>query len=118
MSMDDRHISNWGEAFDAGVPRCGGKGWNLARLARYGFNAPDGAVLTVEAYDDILSRSEIRARVQALTSIGAGNAFSETAVRQLESLRFAIESAQLSRQVREQLEHSLPSRLSPAPHWR
>ncbi len=35
----------WKEAFDAGPARCGGKGYNLARLHRYGFGIPDGGVL-------------------------------------------------------------------------
>ncbi|WP_235811119.1 PEP/pyruvate-binding domain-containing protein [Syntrophomonas wolfei] len=31
---------NWSEAFTAGVEAVGGKGWNLARLERYGFTIP------------------------------------------------------------------------------
>ena len=40
---------NWPEAFEAGAARCGGKGFNLARLARYGFRVPRGGVLPVGA---------------------------------------------------------------------
>jgi pyruvate,water dikinase len=36
---------NWQEAFEAGVAVCGGKGYNLARLARYGFRVPRGGVV-------------------------------------------------------------------------
>jgi len=40
----------WAEAVGAGPAVCGGKGYNLGRLARYGFRVPDGGVLTAEAY--------------------------------------------------------------------
>jgi pyruvate,water dikinase len=36
---------NWQEAYEAGAEVCGGKGYNLARLARYGFRVPRGFVL-------------------------------------------------------------------------
>lgn len=39
----------WQEAFAAGPEVCGGKGWNLARLARYGFRTPRGGVLAAGA---------------------------------------------------------------------
>jgi len=48
-------ILSWKEAFAAGPARCGGKGWNLARLARYGFKVPAGGVLTVDSYEWVLS---------------------------------------------------------------
>ena len=39
----------WGEACKAGAAVCGGKGYNLARLARYGFRVPRGGVLAAGA---------------------------------------------------------------------
>lgn len=39
----------WGEAYKAGAAVCGGKGYNLARLARYGFRVPRGGVLAAGA---------------------------------------------------------------------
>ena len=39
----------WPEAFAAGTAVCGGKGHNLARLARYGFRVPRGGILPVGA---------------------------------------------------------------------
>jgi pyruvate,water dikinase len=38
---------DWQEAYGAGPSVCGGKGFNLARLARYGFRVPRGGVLPV-----------------------------------------------------------------------
>ena len=36
---------SWQEAYQAGAAVCGGKGYNLARLVRYGFPVPRGFVL-------------------------------------------------------------------------
>src|ERR1035438_1984943 len=44
-----RACLNWQEAYDAGAAVCGGKGYNLARLARYGFRVPRGFVLSAGA---------------------------------------------------------------------
>jgi pyruvate,water dikinase len=40
---------SWREAYQAGAAVCGGKGYNLARLARYGFRVPRGGVLPAGA---------------------------------------------------------------------
>ncbi len=40
----------WAEAADAGAAVCGGKGYQLGLLARYGFRVPDGGVLPAEAH--------------------------------------------------------------------
>ena len=42
-------LLTWNEAFEAGPAACGGKGYNLARLARYGFRIPRGGVLGAAA---------------------------------------------------------------------
>jgi phosphohistidine swiveling domain-containing protein len=42
-------LLNWQEAYEAGPAVCGGKGYNLARLARYGFRVPRGGVLPAGA---------------------------------------------------------------------
>jgi pyruvate,water dikinase len=39
-------IYSWSDAFAAGAAVVGGKGWNLGRLARYGFPIPRGCVVT------------------------------------------------------------------------
>jgi pyruvate,water dikinase len=44
-----RSLLNWHEAYEAGPSVCGGKGYNLARLARYGFRVPHGGVLPAGA---------------------------------------------------------------------
>ena len=57
---------NWRGAFEAGAAVCGGKGYNLARLARYGFRVPRGFVLPAGA-----PLAEIR---QGLKQSGLGDA--------------------------------------------
>ena len=42
-------VLNWQQAYEAGPKICGGKGYNLARLSRYGFRIPRGGVLPVGA---------------------------------------------------------------------
>src|SRR5215472_2673611 len=42
-------LLSWADAFEAGPSVCGGKGYNLARLARYGFRVPRGGVLPAGA---------------------------------------------------------------------
>jgi pyruvate,water dikinase len=58
-------ILTWPEAFQAGPLVCGGKGYNLARLDRYGFRVPTGGVLTAEAYRETMSDSGRRRAFQA-----------------------------------------------------
>jgi pyruvate,water dikinase len=36
---------SWPGAYQAGASVCGGKGYNLARLARYGFRVPRGSAI-------------------------------------------------------------------------
>lgn len=42
-------VLSWQQAYEAGPKICGGKGYNLARLSRYGFRTPRGGVLRIGA---------------------------------------------------------------------
>jgi len=42
-------VLDWAQVYEAGVQVSGGKGYNLARLARYGFRVPRGGVLPAGA---------------------------------------------------------------------
>lgn len=57
----------WEEAYQSGVSSVGGKGWNLGRLARYGFNVPLGGVLTTGAYDEFIKQNGLREAVDGLS---------------------------------------------------
>ena len=47
--MTGQAFLSWPMAYEAGPAVCGGKGYNLARLAHYGFRIPRGGVLPVGA---------------------------------------------------------------------
>ncbi len=59
MGGPPHNLLTWAEAYDAGPDHCGGKGFNLARLARYGFNVPPGGVLSAETYAALLAVPEV-----------------------------------------------------------
>jgi hypothetical protein len=39
---------DWCQAYEAGMLACGGKGYHLAKLHRYGFPVPDGGVVVAK----------------------------------------------------------------------
>ena len=56
MTHEARWLLDWPQAAAAGVAICGGKGWNLGRLARYGFAVPAGGVLVADAYRSVFAQ--------------------------------------------------------------
>ncbi len=86
---------DWYQAFQAGAARCGGKGYNLARLARYGFDVPEGGVLTAEAYAELMNTPDLARRAGEITGVGADETLSAPGVIKLHELRAAIEGARL-----------------------
>ncbi|HZL71893.1 MAG TPA: PEP/pyruvate-binding domain-containing protein, partial [Planctomycetota bacterium] len=52
-------ILTWEETFRAGPAICGGKGFNLARLHRYGFPVPRGGVLPARIYSEFIRPFDI-----------------------------------------------------------
>jgi rifampicin phosphotransferase len=93
-------LLDWSEAFDAGVSRCGGKGWNLARLARYGFCVPRGGVVAVETYDQVLGLHVRQAVLQAMGGLTAEAASDDATERRLHEVRDALERGRLPQQTR------------------
>ncbi|WML34792.1 PEP/pyruvate-binding domain-containing protein [Clostridium sp. OS1-26] len=63
-----KYLLNWEEAFQSGVSMVGGKGWNLGRLAQYGFSIPQGGVLTAQAYDEYIKHNQLQEIVGNLAS--------------------------------------------------
>lgn len=55
---------DWPACFQAGVHVVGGKGWNLGRLARYGFPLPVGGVLTTIAYVKFIEHNRLRETIK------------------------------------------------------
>ncbi|OPX90271.1 MAG: phosphoenolpyruvate synthase [Pelotomaculum sp. PtaB.Bin104] len=60
---------NWPEAWNAGGEVAGGKGWNLGRLHRYGFNIPLGGVLSVGAYQRFIEENRLLADITDIARI-------------------------------------------------
>jgi phosphohistidine swiveling domain-containing protein len=86
---------SWSEVFEAGIARCGGKGLNLARLQRYGFDVPAGGVLTIEGYAQILNAIHAADTLRTLRDVSAEETGDPAAAAALDSLRAGIESAKL-----------------------
>ncbi|TEB13055.1 phosphoenolpyruvate synthase [Pelotomaculum sp. FP] len=60
MESPIKYILTWDEAFQSGSQVSGGKGWNLARLARYGFKIPRGIVLATRAYHEFIKYNQLQ----------------------------------------------------------
>ena len=78
---------NWSEAFTAGVEAVGGKGWNLARLERYGFTIPPGGVLSADAYRAFIKENNLSG---AIAKISAKVSFSNIAEQEIEEELFRL----------------------------
>lgn len=92
---NDRFILSYLESYGGGLALAGGKAWNLARAARWGFPVPDGFVISSRSYLELISQpriSDLLGKASSLTTedIISGN----TAI--LDELRACIEGAPLS----------------------
>ncbi|HEY0722137.1 MAG TPA: PEP/pyruvate-binding domain-containing protein, partial [Gammaproteobacteria bacterium] len=80
----------WNEAVPAGIAVCGGKGWNLARLERYGFPVPAGGVLSARAYHALLADCLASGEAAQLQALRAESVLEAAVVTQLQRLRERI----------------------------
>src|SRR5262245_26850073 len=97
----------YGEVHSLGPAVTGGKGWNLARLDRYGFPVPRGGVLSAEVYRAIVARPAVSGLCGDLAGVPAAEAESETVRRQLTALREAFEQEDLPEEALAQLDDFL-----------
>lgn len=101
---------SWTEAFQAGTGISGGKGWNLGRLERYGFNIPEGGVLSAKVYQDYIEdnnlQGAIRGILQSLTIDNIGKRESE---ENLSQIREKIKTGHISQQYQEEVINQLKS---------
>jgi pyruvate,water dikinase len=88
-------VLSYADAVTAGPSVVGGKGWNLGRLARYGFDVPMGGVLTADAYRAHLAGADVESLLAALVDVPAERADDSEVARQLTAVRQAIEAAQV-----------------------
>lgn len=82
-------VMNYAAAFAAGPEQVGGKGWNLARLARYGFSVPAGGVLCADGYVRVLAAEHFRGPLSGFARYTAHDASSTEVTAALK--RFAEE---------------------------
>lgn len=85
-----KNILNYELACDAGVDGVGGKAWNMARMARWGFVVPIGFVVSTQVYDDILLRPKVAKLVAQASEIRVADVASTDCNERLEQLRLAI----------------------------
>ncbi|HUW65223.1 MAG TPA: PEP/pyruvate-binding domain-containing protein, partial [Spirochaetia bacterium] len=95
---------SWPEAWQAGVEMAGGKGWNLARLVRYGFNVPAGGVLVVGAYQRFWEENNLREdTVDVGRYVTVDNAGAAETEFKLSRLRERIQGGRVAGPVQEEL---------------
>jgi pyruvate,water dikinase len=88
-------LLGWDEAAAAGARRCGGKGWNLGRLHRYGFRVPAGAVLVADAYERFLAAPPLAALRTELADVTAARAADVDVAARLQAMQSAIRAQPL-----------------------
>ncbi|AGL00555.1 PEP/pyruvate-binding domain-containing protein [Desulfoscipio gibsoniae] len=101
---------NWAEAFHFGARHAGGKGWNLGRLARYGFSIPAGGVLTTRAYAEFMSFNGLQELVQNIaSSVTAANLNETESQDRLTELRNKIRGGAVPQHVTAEIINLLKS---------
>jgi len=93
--------------FEAGASQVGGKAWNLARLARWGYPVPRGVVVAIGVYDAVIADPLVAALVAEAGAIAPGEVAFTDANTLLGRLRAAIEAAPLPDPVEAALEQAL-----------
>ena len=95
---------NWPEAWAAGSEAVGGKGWNLGRLHRYGFNIPLGGVLSAEAYQRFIKENRLLADIKDIDKIIRIDTIAEKETeRKLDLLREKIKAGCISQDIETEL---------------
>lgn len=105
--MKQRWMLDWNEAAAAGSTVVGGKGWNLGRLFRYGFQVPAGGVVSSAAYEQFMNDPRLKQRQDELLTMSADDATSAANVERLGQMQEAIRKTPLPEEVIEQLREFL-----------
>ncbi len=95
---------SWPDAFQAGVEAAGGKGWNLGRLERYGFDVPAGGVLAAGAYQGFIKENNLLEAIEKITqSVTVDNIGDKGAEKSLLLIRGKIKAGCISPHIQEEL---------------
>jgi len=95
------------EAAAAGPERVGGKAWNLARLATWGFPVPKGIAVERTLYRDILALPSIKAMVERVAELDLDAVIGDSAACLLDSLRAGISNISLDPHIYDELNAAL-----------
>ncbi|MDA1092048.1 MAG: PEP-utilizing enzyme [Acidobacteria bacterium] len=63
-------VFTWEQAYAAGASIVGGKGWNLSRLHRYGFDVPAGGALDARVYQSLIETPQLAGDLEAIREVG------------------------------------------------
>jgi phosphohistidine swiveling domain-containing protein len=100
-------ILNWQQAFEAGLLTCGGKGYHLAQLHRYGFLVPNGGVVVADVYRQLIQAPGLAGLRQTFTSLRAEDVMEPTVQEQLAQLQRAIIASALPERIGSEIERFL-----------
>src|SRR5688572_25864524 len=100
-------LLNWPQAFDAGVLVCGGKGYHLARLQRYGFPVPVGGVVVAEVYRQLSQTPAFAACARTLAPVSAEDVMQPSVQQRLLCLQRVVRTTPLQGQIGAELEQFL-----------
>ena len=94
-------LLTWDDAFAAGSAVVGGKGWNLARLARYGFAVPRGGVVAASVYAELFRMPDVAALAAPLASVAPADVERANVRAKLAALRDLVIRTGLAPAVRQ-----------------
>src|SRR5690554_2920385 len=103
ISVSEPWLLDWTAAEATGPAVVGGKGWNLARLFRYGFQVPAGGIVTAAAYARFMSDQTLSKLQEDLKTITAEDAVTPENVGRLEKMQSAIRRTPLPQEIVEQV---------------
>lgn len=96
----EKYFLDWEETFSAGVNLAGGKGWNLGRLAHYGFDVPLGGTVTTKAYTVFIQENGLADQMREAAACASQSVPDEAALMlKLNKLRESFCQGNLSEKV-------------------
>ncbi len=99
---NEKLFLTWLEAFEEKAATVGGKGWNLARLVRYGFPVPAGGVLSSAGYREFIAANNLGDRLEQVSREVTIDALSQKA-HLLDSIRQEVINAPFPSRVEQEL---------------
>ncbi len=103
--MIKKYFLNWEETARYTGEETGGKGQNLGRLHRYGFQVPAGGVLVTASYREFLQYNDLEHLVQAADAVKADDVLNSEKL--LEEIREKINNGQIGEDILHELAEKL-----------